>query len=78
LTSGATPAYRTFHRHERKARDRLAVLDRRTGKLDARGIYSGPVDNRQIKLGDDPAGCANQVARWNGAGTSLGCVPPAT
>jgi hypothetical protein len=54
------------------------VLDRRTGKLDARGIYSGPVDNRQIKLGDDPAWCANQVARWNGAGTALGCVPPAT
>jgi hypothetical protein len=50
------------------------VLDRRTGKLDSRGIYSGPVDDRQIKLGDDPAGCANQVARWNApAHPSVAC-----
>jgi len=57
--------------------ERIAALERRTSKLSGRGVYSGPVDNGQVQLGADPADCAGQVAEWNGAGTSLGCVPPA-
>ncbi len=59
------------------ANERIAALERRTSKLSGRGVYSGPVDNGQVQLGADPAGCAGEVAEWNGAGTSLGCVPPA-
>ena len=59
------------------ANDRLAALERRTSKLSGRGVYNGPVDNGQVQLGADPAGCAGEVAEWNAAGTSLGCVPPA-
>lgn len=55
--------------------ERLAALDRRTSKLGGQGLYSGPIDNGQIELGADPVACAGQVAEWNGAGTSLGCVP---
>ena len=57
--------------------ERLQALDRRTSKLGGQGLYSGPVDNGQIELGADPVACAGQVAEWNGAGTSLGCVPSA-
>jgi hypothetical protein len=57
--------------------ERLQALDRRTSKLGGQGIYSGPIDNGQIGLGADPVACAGQVAEWNGAGTSLGCVPAA-
>ena len=59
------------------ANERIGALERRTSKLSGRGVYSGPVDNGQVQLGGDPAGCAGQVAEWNAAGTSLGCVPPA-
>ena len=58
-------------------RRRLQALDRRTSKLGGQGLYSGPIDNGQIELGADPVACAGQVAEWNGAGTSLGCVPAA-
>lgn len=58
------------------ANERIAVLERRTSKLSGRGVYSGPVDNGQVRLGADPADCAGAVAEWNAAGTSLGCVPP--
>jgi hypothetical protein len=57
--------------------ERLQALDRRTTKLGGQGLYSGPIDNGQIELGADPVACAGQVAEWNGAGTSLGCVPSA-
>lgn len=57
--------------------ERLQALDRRTSKLGGQGLYSGPIDNGQIELGADPVACAGQVAEWNGAGTSLGCVPSA-
>jgi hypothetical protein len=57
--------------------DRLDALDRRTSKLGGQGLYSGPIDNGQLELGADPVACAGQVAEWNGAGTSLGCVPTA-
>ena len=57
------------------ANERIAVLERRASKLSGGGVYSGPVDNAQVQLGAEPAGCAGQVAEWNGAGTSLGCVP---
>jgi hypothetical protein len=57
--------------------ERLAVLGRRTTKLNGHGVYSGPVDNGQVQLGSEPAECAGEIAEWNGAGTSLGCVPPA-
>lgn len=64
-------------RFRTEANERLAVLGRRTSKLSGRGVYSGPVDNGQVQLGGDPADCAGEVAEWNGAGTSLGCQPPA-
>ena len=57
------------------ANERIAVLERRASKLSGGGVYSGPVDNAQVQLGAEPAGCAGQVAEWNGAGTALGCVP---
>jgi hypothetical protein len=57
--------------------ERLQALDRRTSKLGGQGLYSGPIDNGQIELGADPVACAGQVAEWNGAGTSLGCLPSA-
>ena len=59
------------------ANDHLAALERRTARLSGQGIYSGPVDNGQLQLGPEPAACAGDVAEWNAAGTSLGCVPPA-
>ena len=59
------------------ANERLATLDRRTGKLSGRGVYSGPVDNHQVQIGADPAECAGEVAKWNATGSSLGCVLPA-
>jgi hypothetical protein len=64
-------------RFRRDASDRLAVFDRRTVRLDARGIYGGPVDNGQIQLGDAPTNCAGRIAKWNAPGRSLGCVRPA-
>jgi hypothetical protein len=57
--------------------DRLDALDRRTSRLGGQGLYSGPIDNGQLELGADPVACAGQLAEWNGAGTSLGCVPTA-
>ncbi len=59
------------------ANDQLAALERRTARLSGQGIYSGPVDNGQLQLGTEPAACVGEVAEWNAAGTSLGCVPPA-
>lgn len=56
--------------------EQLTVLTKRTRKLSGRGVYSGPVDNRQVQLGTDPAECAGEVAKWNANGSSLGCVPP--
>lgn len=66
---------RSLLRFRAETNDRLEALDRRTSKLGGQGLYSGPIDNGQLKLGADPAVCAGQVAEWNGAGTSLGCVP---
>jgi len=57
--------------------ERLARLGHRTSKLNGQGVYAGPVDNGQVQLGGDPTECAGEVAEWNGAGSSLGCVPPA-
>jgi hypothetical protein len=68
---------RRLLRFRADANERLGALERRTGKLNGRGVYGGPVDNGQVQLGADPASCQGQVAEWNGAGTSLGCVPPA-
>ncbi len=59
------------------ANEQLAALERRTARLGGQGIYSGPVDNGQLQLGAEPAACVGEVAEWNAAGTSLGCVPPA-
>lgn len=58
------------------ANEQLTVLERRSGRLSGTGVYSGPVDNGQLQLGVEPASCAGEVAEWNAAGTSLGCVPP--
>lgn len=55
--------------------EQLTILTKRTRKLSAHGVYSGPVDNRQVQLGADPAECAGKVAEWNANGSSLGCVP---
>jgi hypothetical protein len=68
---------RSLLRFRAETNDRLEALDRRTSKLGGRGLYSGPIDNGQLELGADPVACAGQVAEWNGAGTSLGCVPSA-
>jgi hypothetical protein len=68
---------RSLLRFRADANDRLEALDRRTSKLGGQGLYSGPIDNGQLELGADPVACAGQVAEWNGAGTSLGCVPSA-
>ncbi len=68
---------RRLLRFRAEANERLGALERRTGRLNGRGVYAGPVDNGQVQLGDDPASCQGQVAEWNGAGTSLGCVLPA-
>lgn len=57
--------------------ERLTVLERRTKRMSGRGVYSGPVDNHQVKLGADPAECAGEGAKWNATGSSLGCAPPA-
>lgn len=59
------------------ANEQLAELARRSARLSGQGVYSGPVDNGQLQLGAEPAGCGGQVAEWNAAGTALGCVPPA-
>lgn len=58
------------------ANEQLALLARRAARLTAQGVYSGPVDNGQLQLGAEPASCGGEVAEWNAAGTSLGCVPP--
>jgi outer membrane murein-binding lipoprotein Lpp len=68
---------RRLLRFRTETNERLQALDRRTSKLGGQGLYSGPIDNGQIELGADPVACAGQVAEWNGAGTSLGCVPSA-
>lgn len=68
---------RRLFRFRTETNERLQALDRRTSKLGGQGVYSGPIDNGQIELGADPVACAGQVAEWNGAGTSLGCVPSA-
>jgi hypothetical protein len=68
---------RKLLRFREQANERIAVLERRASKLTGRGVYAGPVDNGQVQLGNDPASCQGQVAEWNAAGTSLGCVPPA-
>jgi hypothetical protein len=57
--------------------EQLTILTKRTRRLSARGVYSGPVDNGQVQLGADPAGCEGKVAEWNANGSALGCVPPA-
>lgn len=58
-----------------EANERIARLNRRTDKLNGRGVYGGPVDNGQVQLGGDPSNCTGEIAEWNSAGTSLGCVP---
>ena len=67
---------RRLFRFRNDTNERLTVLEHRTSKLGGQGLYSGPIDNGQLRLGADPAGCAGEVAEWNGVGTSLGCVPP--
>lgn len=68
---------RKLLRFREQANERIAALQRRTSKLSGRGVYTGRVDNGQVQLGNDPASCQGQVAEWNAAGTSLGCVAPA-
>lgn len=58
------------------ANRRLDRLDRHTARLDNQGVYGGPIDNGQVQLGGNPADCSGEIAEWNAAGTSLGCVPP--
>ena len=58
-----------------EANERIARLNRRTDKLNGRGVYGGPVDNGHVQLGGDPSNCTGEIAEWNSAGTSLGCVP---
>lgn len=59
------------------ANEQLAALENRPARLSGQGVYSGPVDNGQLQLGSEPAACGGEIAEWNAAGTSLGCVPPA-
>lgn len=66
----------TLLKFRTNANQRLDAIDRRTMRLDNRGVYGGPVDNGQVQLGDNPAQCNGEIVEWNAAGTSLGCVPP--
>ena len=52
------------------------AINRLTSKLHGKGIYSGPVDNSQVQVGNDPNGCEGQLAKWNDTAMSLGCASP--
>jgi uncharacterized coiled-coil protein SlyX len=53
-----------------------AHINQLTSKLNGRGVYTGPVDNGQVQVGNDPDNCGGQVAEWNDTAMSLGCVTP--
>ena len=53
-----------------------AHINRLTSKINGRGVYTGPVDNGQVQLGQEAGDCGGQPAKWNSTGGSLGCVTP--
>jgi hypothetical protein len=51
----------------------LQKLNRLTSRLNGQGVYSGPVDNGQVQMGNDTGGCESLPAQWNATAQSLGC-----
>jgi hypothetical protein len=57
-------------------RDWKGHINELTSKLNGHGVYTGPVDNGQVQVGNDPDNCGGQIAEWNDTAMSLGCVTP--